>query len=71
MRCKSDHYRTQDQNRACPLENRVLHVGGLHGLLLIKHNDGTFGRVGTFKFKPERDAIEKLTTWSIQDVTIV
>jgi hypothetical protein len=50
VRRDSDHYRTQDQNLAYPIETWFLHVGGLHGLLLTKHDDETFARVGTFKF---------------------
>jgi hypothetical protein len=60
MRCKSDHHRVQDHNHAYPIETWFLHVGGLHGLLLTKHDDETFARVGTFRFDSERDAIEKL-----------
>jgi hypothetical protein len=71
MRREFDHYRNQNQNRACPLEKQFPHVGGLHDLLPIKHNEGKFGRVGTFKFHSEMDAIEKLRRWSGQDVTIV
>jgi hypothetical protein len=54
MRCKSDHHRVQDHNHAYPIETWFLHVGGLHGLLLTKHDDETF------RFDSERDAIEKL-----------
>jgi hypothetical protein len=71
IRRESDFYRTQDQNRAFPLEKQFLHVIGLFGLLLIKHKDGTFRRVGTFKFNSERIAIRELKSWSVQDVTIV